>query len=94
MTERDTECGHTKATLYADGVNKSCKMIPFSHLNFSNFNDNLKDNFMLEKVISVLVVLILSFPPFFFFIILTFGSVLKLLFDDLFHIAFGYTINL
>ena len=42
MTETDIECGHTKATLYARGVNKSCKMITFSHLNFSNFNDNFK----------------------------------------------------
>ena len=69
-------------------------MITFSHLNVSNFNDSFKDNFMLEKVQSILVVLILSFAPFFFFIIFTFRSVLKLLFDDLFHIAFGYTISL
>ena len=32
MTETDIECGHTKATLYARGVNKSCKMITFSHI--------------------------------------------------------------
>ena len=50
MTETDIECGHTKTTLYARGVNKSCKMITYSHLNSSNFNDNLKDNFMQEKV--------------------------------------------
>ena len=49
---------------------------------------------MLEKVESILAVLILSFAPFFFFIIFTFGSVLKLLFDDLFLIAFSYTISL
>ena len=67
MTETDIECGHTKTTLYARGVNKSCKMITFSHLNFSNFNDNFKDNFMLEKVKSILVVLILSFASFLFF---------------------------
>ena len=34
------ECGHTKTALYARGVDKSCKMIIFSHLNFSNFNDD------------------------------------------------------
>ena len=53
MTETDIECGHTEATLYARGVNKSCKMITFSHLNSSNFNDNFKENFMQEKVKSV-----------------------------------------
>ena len=42
MTETDKECGHTKATLYARDVNKSCKMVTFSHLNFSNFSDNFK----------------------------------------------------
>ena len=68
-------------------------MITFSQLNSSNFNDNFKDNFMQEKVKSILVVLILSFAPFLFFIIFTFGSVLKLLFDDFFHIAFGYTVS-
>ena len=94
MTETNIECGHSKAALYSPGVCKSCKMITFSHLNFSNFNDNCKDNFMPEKVKSILVVLILSFAPFFFFIIFTFRSVLKLLFDDLFHIAFGCTISL
>ena len=40
MTETDTECGHTKATLYACGVNKSCQMITFYHVNSSTFNDN------------------------------------------------------
>ena len=43
----------TKTALYARGVNKSCKMITFSHLNSSNFNDNFKDNFMQEKVKSI-----------------------------------------
>ena len=52
----------TKTTLYARGVNKSCNMITFSHLNSSNFN-----NFMQEKVKSVLVVLILLFASFLFF---------------------------
>ena len=94
MAETDIECGHNKGTLYARDVNKSCKMITFSDLNFSNFRDNLKDNFMLEKVKSILVVLILSFAPFFFFIIFMFGSILKLLFDDFFYIPFGYTISL
>ena len=46
MAETDIECGHTKTTLYARGVNKSCKMITFSHVKSSNFNDNFKDNFM------------------------------------------------
>ena len=50
MTETGIECGYTKTTLYARGVNKSCKMITYSPLNSSNFNDNLKDNFMQEKV--------------------------------------------
>ena len=40
MTEADIECGHTKTTLYARGVNKDCKMINFSNLNSINFNDN------------------------------------------------------
>ena len=88
VKEINIECGHTKTTLYVRGVNKSCKMIAFSHLNSNNF----KDNIMQEKVKSILVVLILSFAPFLFFIIFTFGSVLKLLFDDFFHIAFGCTV--
>ena len=67
MTETDIECGHSKRTLYVRGVNKSCKMITFSHLNFSNFNDNLNDKFMLEKVKSISVALILSFASFLFF---------------------------
>ena len=45
MTETDIECGNTKTALYARGVNKGCKMITFSHLNSSDFNDNFKDNF-------------------------------------------------
>ena len=94
MRETDIECGHTKTALYARGVNKGCKMITFSHLNSSDFNDNLKDNFMQEEVKSILVVLILSFASFLFFIIFTFGSLLKLLFDDFFHFAFGYTNSL
>ena len=40
MTETDMECGHTKTTLYARGVNKICKMRTFSDLNSSNFDDN------------------------------------------------------
>ena len=94
MTETHIECGHTKTTLYAHRVNKSCKLITFSHLDSSNFNDNFKDNFMQKKVKSILVALILSFGLFLFFIIFTFGSVLNLLFDNFFHIAFGYTISL
>ena len=61
MTETHIECGHTKRTLHARGINKSCKMITFSDLKSSNVNDNFKDNFMQEKVKSMLVVLILSF---------------------------------
>ena len=61
------ECGHIKTTLYARGVNKSCKMITFSHLNSSNFNNNFKGNFKQEKVKSKLVVFILSFASFSFF---------------------------
>ena len=67
MTETDIECGHTKTALYARGVNKDCKMITFSHLNSSDFNDNFKYNFMQEEVKSILVVLILSFASFLFF---------------------------
>ena len=67
MTETDIECGHTKTTLHARGVNKSRKIIAFSHLNSANFNDNFKDNFMREKVKSTLIVLILSFASFVFF---------------------------
>ena len=67
MTETDIKCEHTKTTLYARGVNKSRKIINFSHLNSTNFNDNFKDNFMREKVKSTLVVLILTCASFVFF---------------------------
>ena len=40
MAETDIEFGDTKTTLYVRDVNKSCKMITFSHLNSSNFNNN------------------------------------------------------
>ena len=63
MTETGIECGHTKTTLYARGVNKSCKIISYSHLNSDNFKDNFKDNFMQE----ILFVLILLFASFLFF---------------------------
>ena len=66
MTETDIECGHTKTTLHARSVNKSCRIITFSHLNSTNFNDNFKNNFMREAK-STLVVLILSFASFLFF---------------------------
>ena len=52
MKETDIECGHTKTTLHARGVNRSCKFITFSHLNSTNVNDN----FMQENVESTLVV--------------------------------------
>ena len=64
MTETDIECGHTKTTLHARGVNKSRKIITFSHLDSTNFNDNFKDNFMQEKAKSTSVVLILLFASF------------------------------
>ena len=41
MIETDIECGHTKTTLYARGVNESCKMITSSPLNSSNFSVTL-----------------------------------------------------
>ena len=94
MAETDIECGHTKTTLYACGVNKSRKIITFSYLNSTNFKDNFKENFMWEKVKLTLVVLILSFGSFGFFHHLYVWNVLKLLFEDFFHIAFGYTISL
>ena len=50
MTETDIECGHPKTTFHAQGVKKSRKIIAFSLLNSSDFNDNFKDNFILEKV--------------------------------------------
>ena len=61
MTKTSIECGHTKITLHARGINKSRKLIAFSHLNSTNFNDNFKDNFMQEKVKSTSVVSILSY---------------------------------
>ena len=67
MTETDIECRHAKTTLHARGVNKSHKIIAFSHINSSNFNDNFKDNFMRENIKSTLVVLVLSFASFVFF---------------------------
>ena len=51
MKETDIDCEHTKTTLHARGVNKTRKIIVFSHLNSSNF----KDDFMREKVKSTLV---------------------------------------
>ena len=50
MTETDIECGHTKTTLHARDVDKSQKIITFSLLNSTNFNDNFKDDFMQEKL--------------------------------------------
>ena len=55
MAETDIECGLTKTTLHARGVNRSRKIITFSHLNSTNVNDN----FMREKGKSALVVSIL-----------------------------------
>ena len=67
MTETDIECGHTKTILHARGVNISRKIITFSPLNSTNFNNNFKGDFMREKVTSTLIVLILSFASFVFF---------------------------
>ena len=67
MAETDIECGHTKTTPHARGVNKSGKIITFSHLNFSNLNDNFKVNFMRKKLKSTFVALILSFASFVLF---------------------------
>ena len=96
MTETDIECGQTKTSLHSRGVKESCKIITFSHLNPSNFNDNFKDNFMLEKVKSVLVALILSFASFLFFHYLYVWerSQITILFYDFFQIAYVYTISL
>ena len=90
MTETNMECGHTKTTLHTRGVNRSCKIITFSHLNFTIANDN----FMREKVKSRLVVLALYLHDLCFFIIFMLWSVAKLLFDNFFHIAFDYNIRL
>ena len=54
-------------TLYARGVNESRKITTFSHLSSINFNDNLKDNFMQEKVKSTLVILVIPFASLVFF---------------------------
>ena len=51
MTKTDIACGHTKTALCARGVNIGCKMITFSHLNSSEFNDKFKDNFMQDEVL-------------------------------------------
>ena len=56
MAETGLEFGHTKTTLHGGGVKKlftffeSGKMITFSDLNSTNFNDNFKDNFVRDKV--------------------------------------------
>ena len=42
MAETDIECGHTKTALHVRGINKSCKMISFSHLNFKEGHFNLQ----------------------------------------------------
>ena len=67
VTETDIECGYTKTALHARDINQSRKIITFSRLNSSNFDDNFKDNFMREEVKSTLVVLILLFASFVFF---------------------------
>ena len=38
MTETDIECGHTKTTLNTRGVNRSRKIVTFSHLNSTEVN--------------------------------------------------------
>ena len=50
MTETDIDCGHTKTILHARNVNKSCNLATFLY-----FNDRVSDNFMVEKVKSMLV---------------------------------------
>ena len=67
MTETDIECGNTKTTLHDRGDNKISKIIVFSCLNSTNFNNNFKDNFTRENVMLTLVVLILSFASFVLF---------------------------
>ena len=87
MIETDIECGHTKTTLYARGVNESCKMITSSPLNSSNFNVTL-----CRKKLSQYW----SYQSYHLrcsCLSSSFGSVLKLLFDDFFHMAFGYTVS-
>ena len=36
MTETDIECGHTETTVHGRGLNKSRKIIAFSHLKSNN----------------------------------------------------------
>ena len=72
MTETDIECGHTKTTLHARGVNRSRKIITFSHLSSTKTACGC-----IDPIICVNCV----------FIIFTFWSVVKLLFDDFFHIC-------
>ena len=62
MTETDIECGHTKTTLHAHGVNRSRKIITFSYLNSAKVDENYAG-----RVKSILVVLILQFASFVFF---------------------------
>ena len=50
MTEIDLECWDTKTVFYGRGVNKVCKMITYSHLNSSDFNDNFKDTLCRKKL--------------------------------------------
>ena len=42
MTETDIDCGPTKTTLHVCGINKSCKMVTFSDLNFKEGHFNLQ----------------------------------------------------
>ena len=67
MTETDIEYRDIKTTLHARDISKSRKIIAFSYLNSTNFNDNFKVNFMRKKVKSTLVVLILPFASFLLF---------------------------
>ena len=56
MTETDIDYGHTKTILHARNIKKSCNLVTFLYLNSNNFNDRFSDNFMVEKVKSILVV--------------------------------------
>ena len=56
MTETYIECGHTKITIHACGVNRSRKIVTFLYYCYYT---NVNTNFMPEKVESTLVVLIL-----------------------------------
>ena len=53
MAETDIECGHTKSILYARGVNKSCKMITFCHLNSINFKYNFKELYVGKSLVNI-----------------------------------------